>query len=239
MRLLVSVADVGEAQTALAAGADIIDAKNPRRGPLGAVTPRTLGAIARAVRPHRPVSAALGDATSTTDVRRRVATALAASVSFVKIGFRRVTTEGRALRLATAAQDACGSSSTAALVLVAYADAASADSPSPSSLVEVAARCGASGVLLDTCIKNAGGLFEVLSFERVSAWVALAHEHGLKAGLAGSIGAHDLALAEQSGADLVGVRGAACDGGRHGRVSASRVARLRAALGPAASLARV
>ncbi|HEY6223210.1 MAG TPA: (5-formylfuran-3-yl)methyl phosphate synthase, partial [Gemmatimonadales bacterium] len=64
MRLLVSVADDDEARTALAAGADIIDAKNPRRGPLGAVTARTLAAIVGAVRPHRPVSAALGDARS-------------------------------------------------------------------------------------------------------------------------------------------------------------------------------
>src|SRR5512136_2653805 len=109
MRLLVSVSDAAEARVALAAGADIIDAKNPRRGPLGPVTPRTLAAIVGAVRPHRPISAALGDALSTADVRRRVAVAVASGASFVKVGFRRVATEARALRLAVAAHGACSS----------------------------------------------------------------------------------------------------------------------------------
>ena len=239
MRLLVSVADVGEARTALNAGADIIDAKNPRRGSLGAVTSRTLRAIVGAVRPRRPVSAALGDGLSTTDLQRRVTEAAVSGASFVKVGFRRVATDARVLRLAVAAQDACGIGPATALVLVAYADAERADSPSPNTLVEVAARCGASGVLLDTCLKDAGGLFDVLPFERVMAWVAVAHDHGLRAGLAGSLGACDLALAEESGADLVGVRGAVCDGGRNGRVSAWRVARLRAALRAPARPARV
>jgi uncharacterized protein (UPF0264 family) len=239
MRLLVSVTDVGEARTALAAGADIIDAKNPRRGSLGAVTPRTLRAIVGAVRAHRPVSAALGDALSTSDLRQRVRQAAASGASFVKVGFRRVTTDARALRLAVAAQDACAIGPATTLVLVAYADAERADSPSPNTLVGAAARCGASGVLLDTCLKDTGGLFEVLPFERVIAWVALAHDQGLRAGLAGGLGARDLALAEEAGADLVGVRGAACDGGRNGRVSASCVARLHAALRATARPARV
>lgn len=237
MRLLVSVMDVSEARSALGAGADIIDAKDPRRGALGAVTPRTLGAIVGAVHPHRPVSAALGDALSTADVRRRVAAAAATGASFVKIGFRRVTTQPGALPLASAARSACTGG--AGLVLVAYADAAATGSLSPDTLVEVAARCGASGVLLDTCAKDGGGLFDLLSFDAVSAWVALAHNHGLHAGLAGGLGVRDLAIAADCGADLVGVRGAACDGGRAGRVTASRVARLHAALGPAASPARV
>jgi len=239
MRLLVSVADDGEARTALAAGADIIDAKNPRRGPLGAVTSRTLAAIVGAVRPHRPVSAALGDALSTGDVRRSVAEAAACGASFVKVGFRGVASEARALRLSVTAQGACISRPATTLVLVAYADAARAGSPSPDALVAVAARCGASGVLLDTCVKDAGGLFDVQSFDRVSAWVALAHDHGLRAGLAGGLAAGDLAMAEATGADLVGVRGAACDGGRNGRVSGCLVARLHAMVRPAATPAAV
>ena len=239
MRLLVSVADASEARTALVAGADIIDAKNPLRGSLGAVTPRTLRAIVGAVRPHRPVSAALGDALSTSDLRRRVTEAAASGASFVKVGFRRVTTNARALRLAVAAQDACAIGPVTGLVLVAYADAERADSPSPDTVVDVAARSGASGVLLDTCLKDAGGLYEVLPLERVIAWVAAAHDHGLHAGLAGSLRVRDLTLAEESGADLVGVRGAACDGGRNGRVSASRVARLHSALRATARSDRV
>src|SRR5438067_2429694 len=60
MRLLVSVADAAEARAALAGGADIIDAKEPRHGALGAVAPDVLRAIRNAVAVRRPVSAALG-----------------------------------------------------------------------------------------------------------------------------------------------------------------------------------
>jgi uncharacterized protein (UPF0264 family) len=49
----------------------------------------------------------------------------------------------------------------------------------------------------------------------------------LLAGVAGSLGAADLAPACLGLPDVVGFRGAACDGGRHGRVAAGRVALLR------------
>jgi len=236
MRLLVSVDGASEARTALLAGADIVDAKNPRRGALGAVTPRVLRSIVAAVHLQRPVSAALGDATQATDVRRRVSDAAVAGAAFVKLGFRRVASGTRALRLAVAAQGACRTQPGTALVLVAYADATRADSLSPFTLVEIASRCGAYGVLLDTAVKNAGGLFEVLAVDTVIAWVAAAHAAGLHAGLAGGLATRDVATVRRTGADLVGVRGAACEGGRGGRVSATRVSRLRAALGAAPAL---
>ena len=53
MRLLVSVADAAEARAALAGGADIIDAKEPRHGALGAVAPDVLRAIRNAVGAER------------------------------------------------------------------------------------------------------------------------------------------------------------------------------------------
>ena len=40
MKLLVSVVSADEARRALAGGADIIDVKDPREGPLGAPSPR-------------------------------------------------------------------------------------------------------------------------------------------------------------------------------------------------------
>jgi uncharacterized protein (UPF0264 family) len=49
MRLLVSVANGDEAAAALAGGADIIDAKDPAAGPLGAVTIDVLLEISRTV----------------------------------------------------------------------------------------------------------------------------------------------------------------------------------------------
>ncbi len=51
---------------------------------------------------------------------------------------------------------------------------------------------------------------------------------GLFTALAGSLGEPGLRTALALGADIVGVRGAACDGGRTGRVSVARVAALSA-----------
>ncbi|HEX2310549.1 MAG TPA: (5-formylfuran-3-yl)methyl phosphate synthase, partial [Vicinamibacterales bacterium] len=62
-------------------------------------------------------------------------------------------------------------------------------------------------------------------------WVERAHDAGLLVALAGKLAADDLAYVRDAGADIAGVRGAACDGGRTGRVSAERVRRLRALCG--------
>ena len=121
------------------------------------------------------------------------------------------------------------------LVLVAYADWRSAASLPPARVVAVAADTGAAGVLLDTATKRAP-LFAVESPAGVAAWVGAAHAAGLFAALAGGLSGPDLARARSLGADVVGVRGAACVGGRTGRVSRARVAALRALAGAAPSL---
>ena len=46
-QFLASVRDVSEAAIALAAGADIVDLKEPSRGALGAVEPATIAAVLR------------------------------------------------------------------------------------------------------------------------------------------------------------------------------------------------
>ena len=48
-QLLVSVRDAAEALFAVAAGADLIDVKEPSRGPLGAPDRQTLDAVLAAV----------------------------------------------------------------------------------------------------------------------------------------------------------------------------------------------
>jgi hypothetical protein len=71
----------------------------------------------------------------------------------------------------------------------------------------------------------------------VGEWIAAAHAAGLSAGLAGSLRGADFSVARALGADLVGVRGAACIGGRSGRVSAVRVSGLSALACPAPRVA--
>src|SRR6184192_1956574 len=95
MQLLISVAGPAEARAALRGGADVIDAKDPRRGALGPVSPQRLAAIRAAVAGARPLSAAVGDATSEQAVAGAVAAALSVGVAFVKLGLAGVTSEAR------------------------------------------------------------------------------------------------------------------------------------------------
>ena len=222
MRLLVSVRGPVEARAALAGGADVIDAKDPARGALGAVSAERLAAIRRTVGAVRPVSAALGDARDEGTVA--AAAAAAAGAAFVKLGFGDVTSEARAQRLARAARRDAGAAT--ALVLVAYADWRRATSLAPDRLLAVAVETGATGLLLDTAWKDAP-LFALVSPDAVAAWVAAVRAAGLFAALAGSLSGADFATARAVGAELVGVRGAACVGGRKGRVSEARVAALQ------------
>jgi hypothetical protein len=61
----------------------------------------------------------------------------------------------------------------------------------------------------------------------LAQWVDKAHDAGLLVALAGQLTADDLSFVREAGADIVGVRGAACEGGRNGRVTAERVRQLR------------
>jgi len=225
MQLLVSVADAREARAARLGGADVIDAKNPRRGALGAVSEATLRAIGAAA--GRPFSAALGDAGGLTILARRSRVAAQLGASYVKVGFRDIQTTADVRARAVAALGAAAARPGTRVVLVAYADWSRAGSAAPPVVIEVAAATGAAGVLLDTAYKDAA-LFALWSPEIVGAWVAAVQRAELFAALAGSLTARDVPLVRALGADLVGVRGAACVGGRLGRVTRARVAALSA-----------
>jgi len=117
------------------------------------------------------------------------------------------------------------------LVLVAYADADEPTGIGPAAIIDIAARTGATGLLLDTADKSGRGLLALIGPAALTAWVARAHACGLLVAVAGKLSADDLLVAREVGADIAGVRGAACDGGRNGRVSAERVRLLRSRCG--------
>src|SRR5215510_8367068 len=89
MRLLISVVDAGEARVAAAAGADIIDVKDPARGALGEAAPAVVRAVREATPSHLPVSAALGDGPFTPAVAAaRAGESATSGAAFVKLGLR-------------------------------------------------------------------------------------------------------------------------------------------------------
>ncbi|HET7552005.1 MAG TPA: (5-formylfuran-3-yl)methyl phosphate synthase [Gemmatimonadaceae bacterium] len=227
MRLLISVADAAEARLALEGDADIIDVKDPARGSLGAADVSVLREIAEVVGAARPISAALGDAADERAIETAARAAATARLAYVKVGFAGVADAAKIESLIAAAVSGVRSVSAASgVVAVAYADATRVDSVSPDRVIEAAERARAVGVLLDTARKDGGALFDLMDQVRVGRWVRLAHEAALTVALAGSLTAADLASARALGADIAGVRGAACEGGRVGRISGERVAAL-------------
>jgi (5-formylfuran-3-yl)methyl phosphate synthase len=239
VQLLVSVRSVAEVGSALRGGADIIDAKEPGHGSLGAVSREVLAEIIQLVPNGRALSVALGDLMSPAEV---FATIESLPLSprlgpvYLKLGFAGVSSLDLIGSLLSAAVVAAKIGPAAAhIVAVAYADAARARSVSPHSLVPVAAAAGATGILVDTYGKDGSGLLRWMELEALAGLGANAHRAGLFAALAGELGLEDMALIVATRADVVGVRGAACIGGRQGRVSSRKVEALRRALRAAPS----
>src|SRR4051812_2314771 len=103
VRLLVSVANAEEASAALLGGADLIDAKDPANGALGAVAPQVFLEIHARVSGERPVTAALGDAADTEDIERAARAFAGAGARLVKVGFAGIESADRAFALTAAA----------------------------------------------------------------------------------------------------------------------------------------
>ena len=231
MQLLVSVANATEARIAVEGGADLIDAKDPSKGALGAVSLPTLRQIHLAVAGRRIVSAALGDAADEATVEREAFEYASTGVGFVKIGFARITSATRVARLVAAAVQGVRAANhrNCGVVAVAYADGG-ATSIDRTALVGAAADAGASGVLIDTEQKDGPGLLGLLALEKLAAWVTLAHEQGMTVALAGKLTAENLPVVCDVGADIVGVRGAVCEAGRSGPIVESRIRSLKSVL---------
>jgi uncharacterized protein (UPF0264 family) len=237
MQLLVSVRAGDEVAAALAGGADIIDAKEPARGSLGPVSAETLQGISARIPESVPLSVALGDFTAADAVRRAVEGAEVPggrAPMYLKLGFAGERSDAVVTSLVASALAATAAMPARPVVVpVAYADHVSAGSPPPEVLLRAAMAAGARAFLIDTYAKDGSGLLEWIALERLRTLSAHARSAGVLLAIAGSL--DPAALDRIAGmADVVGVRGAACRGGREGSVDAELVRRLRErlAVGP-------
>jgi (5-formylfuran-3-yl)methyl phosphate synthase len=239
VRLLVSVRNETEACAALHGGADIVDAKEPAAGALGQVDRHTLAGIRAAVPAATPLSAALGDVRSVSDVMRACA-GLTVPLDFVKLGFAGVSEPERVRVLLIAAVAAVRRlPGTPGVIAVAYADWCRAESLPPGDFPLLAQQVGAAGLLVDTAGKDGSTLRSWCSRDDLLRLGRDASAHGLTYALAGSLGPADVTWVARTGAAIIGVRGAACRGGRSGRVDPALVRRLlgrvRSGVGPQAA----
>ena len=229
MKLLVSVIDAAEARLAVAGGVDIVDVKNPAEGSLGAAAPGVISEVRAVLPPELPLSAAIGDLPCLPGTAALAALGAARSgAAYVKIGLWGSSTTEEAVAVLRAARDAVDGD--AAVVAVTYADAARVPSRPlpPRRLVAAARLAGVAGCLLDTSVKDGRGLLSWLAAAELAELVAEAHDAGLEMGLAGELRAQDLPAVRASGADIAGVRSAACrDGRRTAPLDPGRITRLR------------
>jgi hypothetical protein len=239
MRLLVSVRAAAEVAPALAGGADIVDAKEPARGSLGAVSLEVLREIAALVPATVPLSVALGDFTTEGPARDAARESLAVLDGFprraplyLKLGFAGERSPAAVADIiATAIEVADAAPSRPVIVAVAYADHENAGSPEPEAVLGAAVASGARALLLDTWLKDGRALFSWTGIDRLQSLAAEARAAGMLVALAGSLDLDSTELARRF-ADVIGVRGAACRGGREGSVDPDLVrglaVRLRA-----------
>lgn len=219
-RLLISVRNAAEARAALAGGADIIDVKDPAAGPLGRAIPQTIDEVIAAVDGACPVTAALGELVD--DDGRD----LSPHVAFAKLGLARAP--GRWRNDLTNRAAAVGPSR---FVAAAYADHSRVAAPLVGAVLQWAIRQRVAGLLIDTALKDGRGLLHWCEPAILRRWIDEAHRAGLFVALAGALTPIDLARCRGLGADVIAVRGAACeDQQRDGAVDPRRVADLKALL---------
>jgi uncharacterized protein (UPF0264 family) len=241
VKLLVSVVDAAEARLAVAGDVDIVDVKNPAEGSLGAPAPGVIAQVRDVLPADMPLSAALGDLPCLPGTAALAALgAVRAGAAYVKLGLWGVGgAEDAAVVLRVAREAVDGE---AEVVAVAYADAARVPRGplAPGELVAAARQAGVSGCLIDTAIKDGRGLLSWLPADALTALVAEAHDAGLEIALAGELRAEDLATVLATGADIAGVRSAACRSGRRtAALDPARIAALRevcAVAGPGLAL---
>jgi uncharacterized protein (UPF0264 family) len=228
--LLVSVRDAAEAELAVTAGAAIIDIKEPAHGPLGRADVAVAAAVSAQVAGRAPVTLAGGELAAGPDrivahlaELRGLLPARVPPPTAVKAGPAGLTAaawRGSFARLRD------GLPSGLEAVAVAYADWRRAGAAAPEDIIDAAARAGAVTVLVDTFDKQGIGLLETVTLQSLADWNAAAAAAGLTLAVAGRLTPAGVAAAFRIGVRVVGVRSAACDGGRAGRVAARRVREL-------------
>jgi uncharacterized protein (UPF0264 family) len=247
-KLLVSVRSALEAHAAAAAGAAVVDVKEPSRGPLGRAPISVWRAVRDLVPSSVPVSVALGELGEWLSAESPEIPAGAWSgISFRKLGLANAPASWREhwrqlhLRLSESENPA------PAWIAVVYVDWQRARAPEPDAIIDAAAEIDeCRGVLFDTWNKSCRPWIEFgpstsrvdqpgrgrASSRRVSPTllerrIARIRSSGRLVALAGGVDAGTIERLAPLDPDIFAVRGAACvNGDREAAIDPERVARL-------------
>lgn len=226
-KLLVSVRSAEEATIAVAAGADLIDVKEPSRGALGTAEAEVVAAVLAAVGKTVPVSAALGEWSPNALVEAHWHLEL--PLAFIKwglAGYPDVPGWGMDL-LDTRRQIPARTE----VVLVAYADSKRAKSIPAADLAKFAKRYRYKAFLLDTFTKDGKTLLDFLDVDEITEIVATLRAGGVQVAIGGGLKFEQLKALKPVAPDWFAVRGGVCAAGdRGGEIDPVRVKKWKAAL---------
>jgi hypothetical protein len=219
-----------EAQEAIAGGADIIDVKNPAEGALGANYPWVIRQIQQITPRNLKVSCTLGEVGNFPgSVSLAAYGAASLGVDYVKVGLYGIKTVDDAVFLLQNVSRAAKECNPKIKVVVAgYADAEKIGALNPLLIPEIAHKSKVEIAMIDTLAKDGKNLFDHLTLRQLKKFVDLAHRFELEVALAGSLRKQDLAKIYGIGADVVGLRGAACTSSNRvtGQITKELVAEL-------------
>ncbi len=219
-KLLVSVRNAPEALLAVSGGADLVDVKEPARGPLGAADAATIEAIVGSVAGQRPVSAALGELSDGASLP----SSLAGRLSFAKFGL--AGSQGQPDWQDRWRRAIANLPAGVRPVAVVYADHRRARAPDPWAVFSAARELQCAALLVDTFDKSQGSLRDAMDAAALAELVAAARGAGMLSVLAGGMSLGEIAHWRSLSPDYFAVRGAACRGGRQGPLEEARVRRL-------------
>ncbi|MGD0204246.1 MAG: (5-formylfuran-3-yl)methyl phosphate synthase [Candidatus Bathyarchaeia archaeon] len=212
MKLLISPMNEKEASEAIAGGADIIDVKNPQEGALGANFPWVIKRI-REIAPRKiQVSCTLGDVPNLPgSISLAALGAASLGVDYIKVGLYGFKTPREAVFLLQNVNKAAKECNPKIkVVATGYADAERISTLDPMLIPEIASKAQVDLAMIDTAVKDGKNLFNFLAVKQLEKFVDEAHKLGLEAALAGSLRKQDLPMVYGLGADVAGLRGAAC-----------------------------
>lgn len=201
-----------EAQESIAGGADIIDVKNPKEGALGANYPWIIKKIKELTPKNIEVSCTLGDVPNLPgSISLAALGAASLGVDYLKVGlFGLKTPKESVFLLKQVSKAAKGCNEKIKVVAAGYADAKKIGAIDPLLIPKIAHQAKVDIAMLDTATKDGTTLFDHLTTEQLKTFVDASHNLGLQVALAGSLRKQDLTTVYNLGADIAGLRGAAC-----------------------------
>lgn len=215
-RALVSVSQAQECALALSYGVDVIDFKNPQQGALGALPQSLIRDLVQQVQGRALTSATLGDYPPYHDAITQTLAAMAGTgVDYLKLAMLDIRDWENDL------QTLLPYTQQYQLIAVLLAGQSY-----PQHALSCLAKLGFVGVMWDTQDKSQGDLLHYFTIPSLQTFIAMAQQHDLMVGLAGSLQLTMWSPLRSLQPDFLGFRGGLCQAGRASALCPDKLAQL-------------